>query len=286
MTITVTTANLNGIRAAERKGFEKWVQKHTPDVLCLQELRAPQDAIDSIFEQYAEDYKNAGKIAQPEGLSTIDQVSVFKGRAGVGELSSLEVLDKRVGLPGDGEDADTGRWTEMDVKTPQGYVITVCNLYNHAGNMDDPTKMEQKYHMLDAIMERAAQLRDEAAHGGKQSLIVGDFNIAHTDLDIKDATTNETHSGFSPKERAYITKLIDEYEFVDVVRDLAGDIQGPYTWWSNRGRAFENNVGWRIDYQFATPEIAQTARGFEISRAKAWYARWSDHAPLTVTYDV
>ena len=126
----------------------------------------------------------------------------------------------------------------------------------------------------------------EAAHGGKQAVLCGDFNIAHTPLDIKNAKANEKHAGFLPEERAYVDKWLGELEFVDVMRSLCGDIQGPYTWWSQRGRAFDNNVGWRIDYQFATPELAETARGFVIDKAPTYDLRWSDHAPLSITYDV
>ncbi|RSX55743.1 exodeoxyribonuclease III [Bifidobacterium dolichotidis] len=286
MSMTITTSNLNGIRAAERKGFEHWVAEHTPDVLCMQEVRAPQDVIDPFFAKYAEDYKAAGRIAEPDQLVTLNQPSAYKGRAGVGMLSSLEVLDRRIGIPGDDAEADMGRWLEMDVKTPQGYVVTVCDLYMHAGNTDDPVKMEQKFRMLNLLLEHAGKLQEEAAHGGKQSVIVGDFNIAHTPLDIKNAKSNEKHAGFLPEEREFLTKLINDYEFVDVVRNLAGDIQGPYTWWSNRGRAFDNNTGWRIDYHFATPELAESARGFVIDRASSYDTRWSDHAPLSITYDV
>ena len=107
----------------------------------------------------------------------------------------------------------------------------------------------------------------------------------HT-LGIEPTKANIKHAGFLPAERAYVDRWLGEYEFVDVIRSLAGDIQGPYTWWSQRGRAFDNNVGWRIDYQFATPELAETARGFVIDKAPSYDARWSDHAPLTVTYDV
>ena len=120
----------------------------------------------------------------------------------------------------------------------------------------------------------------------REAVLCGDFNIAHTPLDIKNAKANEKHAGFLPEERAYVDKWLDEYEFVDVMRSLAGDIQGPYTWWSQRGRAFDNNVGWRIDYQFATPELAETARGFVIDKAPTYDKRWSDHAPLTITYEV
>lgn len=126
----------------------------------------------------------------------------------------------------------------------RGYTITVACVYVHAGNTDDSTKMEQKYRFLDTMLTRMGELRDEAAHGGKQAVLCGDFNIAHAPLDIKNAKANEKHAGFLTEERAYVDKWLDEYEFVDVMRSLAGDIQGPYTWWSQRGRAFDNNVGW------------------------------------------
>ena len=286
MTITITTSNVNGIRAAKRKGIEDWAGKHAPDVWCMQEVRAPQDDVDSIFDEFGFEYATAGKIDAPADLQTMNEVCRVKGRAGVGLLTDLEVLDKRYGLPGLSEDVDSGRWIETDVKTPEGYAITVASVYVHAGNTDYPTKMEQKYRFLDTMLKRMGALRDEAAHGGKQAVLCGDFNIAHTPLDIKNAKANEKHAGFLPEERAYVDKWLDEYEFVDVMRSLAGDIQGPYTWWSQRGRAFDNNVGWRIDYQFATPELAETARGFVIDKAPTYDKRWSDHAPLTITYEV
>ena len=286
MTITITTSNVNGIRAAKRKGIEDWAGKHAPDVWCIQEVRAPQDDVDSIFDEFGFEYATAGKIEAPANLHAMNEVCRVKGCAGVGLLTDLEVLDKRYGLPGLSEDVDSGRWIETDVKTPEGYAITVASVYVHAGNTDDPTKMEQKYRFLDTMLKRMGALRDEAAHGGKQAVLCGDFNIAHTPLDIKNAKANEKHAGFLPEERAYVDKWLDEYEFVDVMRSLAGDIQGPYTWWSQRGRAFDNNVGWRIDYQFATPELAETARGFVIDKAPTYDKRWSDHAPLTITYEV
>lgn len=286
MTITITTSNVNGIRAAKRKGIEDWAGKHAPDVWCIQEVRAPQDDVDSIFDEFGFEYATAGKIEAPANLHAMNEVCRVKGHAGVGLLTDLEVLDKRYGLPGLSEDVDSGRWIETDVKTPEGYAITVASVYVHAGNTDYPTKMEQKYRFLDTMLKRMGALRDEAAHGGKQAVLCGDFNIAHTPLDIKNAKANEKHAGFLPEERAYVDKWLDEYEFVDVMRSLAGDIQGPYTWWSQRGRAFDNNVGWRIDYQFATPELAETARGFVIDKAPTYDKRWSDHAPLTITYEV
>ena len=277
MTITITTSNVNGIRAAQRKGITKWAERNTPDIWCMQEVRAPQTDIDRII--------NGFKTAYGQ-LTALNEICRIKGRAGVALLSDLPVVAQRYGLPGLDEDVDSGRWIEADIRTPQGYIVTVVSVYVHAGNADDPVKMEQKYCFLNAMLNRMSQLRDEAAHGGKQAVLCGDFNIAHTPLDIKNAKANETHAGFMPAERAYVDKWLNELEFVDVVRSLAGDIQGPYTWWSQRGRAFDNNVGWRIDYQLATPELAETARGFVIDKAPSYDARWSDHAPLTISYDV
>ena len=286
MSIVITTSNVNGLRAANRKGIMHWAGEHTPDVWCMQEVRAPQSEIDPIFNNIADTYVDAGKVADPTGLHTMNEICRIKGRAGVGLLSTLPVIAERYGLPGLEEDVDSGRWIEADVRTPEGYEITVVCVYVHSGDVDDPNKMHQKFRFLDTMLTRMGQLRDEAAHGGRQAVLCGDFNIAHTPLDIKNAKSNVTHSGFLPEERAYIDKWLDEYEFVDVMRELAGDIQGPYTWWSQRGRAFDNNTGWRLDYQFATPELAQTARGFTIDKAPTYDARWSDHAPLSITYDV
>ena len=256
--------------------------------MCIRdrEVRAPQNEIDPIFDEFGFEYSTAGRIADQSELHRMNEICRIKGRAGVGLLSALPVVDKRYGLPGLEDDVDSGRWIEADMQTPQGYVITVVCVYVHAGNTDDPEKMKQKYRFLDTMLIRMEQLRDEAAHGGKQAVLCGDFNIAHTPLDIKNAKANETHAGFLPEERAYVDKWLGELEFVDVMRNLAGDIQGPYTWWSQRGRAFDNNVGWRIDYQFATPELAETACGFVIDKAPTYDLRWSDHAPLSIMYDI
>ncbi|KAB7791379.1 exodeoxyribonuclease III [Bifidobacterium leontopitheci] len=284
--ITITTTNVNGIRAAKRKGLPDWAYDNAPDVWCMQEVRAPQPDVDAIMGELAERYVEADAAAGPDDVTAMNEVCRVKGRAGVALLADLPVTARRYGLPGLGEDVDSGRWIEADVRTPQGYEITVASVYVHSGNADDPVKMRQKYRFLDAMNERLAALRDEAARGGRQSVLCGDYNIAHTPLDIKNAKANVKHAGFLPEERAYMDHWLGDLEFVDVMRALAGDIDGPYTWWSQRGRAFDNNVGWRIDYQLATPELAETARGFVIDKAPSYDARWSDHAPLTIRYDV
>ncbi|WP_018143808.1 exodeoxyribonuclease III [Alloscardovia criceti] len=287
MTISITTSNLNGIRAAKRKDMFSWVEQHTPDIWAMQEVRAPQTEIDPIFNEIGAIYASSPRgesMTTPFAMQ--NEVCRIKGRAGVGLLSALPVVAQRYGLEGLEEDVDSGRWIESDIQTPEGYTITVVSVYVHAGNVDHPDKMEQKFRFLETMTQRMQELQDIAASGGNQAVLCGDFNIAHTPIDIKNAKSNEKSAGFLPEERVYIDKWIDDLEYVDVMRDLAGDIQGPYTWWSQRGKAFDNNTGWRIDYQFATPELAHTARGFVIDKAPTYDDRWSDHAPLTISYDV
>ena len=224
--ITITTSNVNGIRAAKRKGIETWAGEHAPDIWCMQEVRAPQDELNPIFGEFGFEYATAGKIADQSELTAMNEVCRVKGRAGVGLLTDLPVTARRYGLSGLDEDVDSGRWIEADVTTPQGYGITVACVYVHAGNSDDPVKMAQKYRFLDTMLTRMGELRDEASRGGRQAVLCGDFNIAHTPLDIKNAKANIKHAGFLPAERAYIDRWLGEYEFVDVIRSLAGDIRG------------------------------------------------------------
>lgn len=198
--ITITTSNLNGIRAAWRKGMLDWVQDHTPDVWCMQEVRAPQDAIDPIMSKIKDLYTSkSGESGQNDRrFSVTNQICEIKGRAGVALVTTLPVVEQRYGLPGLSEDVDSGRWVETDVHTPQGYDITVASVYVHAGNVDDPQKMQQKFRFLDTMLKRLGELRDIAASGGNQAILCGDFNIAHTPLDIKNAKANEKSAGFLP----------------------------------------------------------------------------------------
>lgn len=158
--ITITTSNLNGIRAAWRKGMLDWVQDHTPDVWCMQEVRAPQDAIDPIMSKIKDLYTSkSGESGQNDRrFSVTNQICEIKGRAGVALVTTLPVVEQRYGLPGLSEDVDSGRWVETDVHTPQGYDITVASVYVHAGNVDDPQKMQQKFRFLDTMLKRLGSL--------------------------------------------------------------------------------------------------------------------------------
>ena len=124
----------------------------------------------------------------------------------------------------------------------------------------------------------------ELLASGEDVVVAGDFNIVRSRFDIKNWTPNHNkRSGVLDEEIAFLEEWI-ESGWRDVVRDLAGEVQGPYSWWSQRGKAFDNDAGWRIDYQFATPALAARATGFSIARAESYDARFSDHAPVSVVY--
>lgn len=142
--------------------------------------------------------------------------------------------------------------------------------------------MAQKYAFLEVVTRRL----DELMAAGGHAVVVGDLNIAHRNVDIKNWKGNLKTAGFLPEERAYLDRWIDGDGWVDLGRRFGGEGPGPYTWWSNRGQAFDNDSGWRIDYQLATPGLAERVTEVVVDRAASYDARWSDHAPLVVTYDL
>ena len=265
--ITLATVNVNGIRAAYRKGMGEWVDARRPDILALQEVRAPDELV--------------GDFLPADTWAVTHEACEIKGRAGVAIASRLPARAVRVGLTR-GIPVDTGRWVEADLETPGGELLTVVSAYIHSGTADDTGKMAQKYAFLEAVTGRLAELMA----GGGHAVVVGDLNIAHRNVDIKNWKGNLRTAGFLPEERAYLDRWIDGAGWVDLGRRFGGEGPGPYTWWSNRGRAFDNDSGWRIDYQLATPGLAERAREVTVDRAASYDTRWSDHAPLVVTYDL
>ena len=263
--LTIATVNVNGIRAAYRRGMGEWVEARRPDVLLLQEVRAPQEMVGDVLPAAAWDLAHAE--------------SETKGRSGVAIASRLPMRAVRIGL-GDGLPSSSGRWVETDLDLPGGEVLTVVSTYVHSGTVGTPS-MEQKYGFLDLITSRLAELRG----GGGLAVLAGDVNIAHQNADLKNWKGNLKAAGFLPEERAYLDRWFDA-GWVDLGRRLGGDGPGPYTWWSWRGQAFDNDSGWRIDYQVASPELAVRALKAEVDRAPSYADRFSDHAPLVVTYDV
>ncbi|HEY0217916.1 MAG TPA: exodeoxyribonuclease III [Cellulomonas sp.] len=271
---TIATANVNGIRAAFKRGMGAWIEQRRPDVLLLQEVRAPDEVLS-------------------DHLPTSDwhlahEASEIKGRAGVAIASRLPMSAVRIGL-GTGVPVDTGRWVEADLELPADpaagrpgpTTVTVVSAYIHSGQAGTP-KMDEKFAFLDVVTKRLAEL----AGSGSHVVVAGDLNIAHREVDIKNWRGNRTAAGFLPEERAYLDRWFDELGWRDLGREHGGDGPGPYTWWSWRGQAFDNDSGWRIDYQLATPGLAGTVRSVEIDRATSYDARWSDHAAVLVGYEV
>ncbi len=266
--LKITTVNVNGIRAAYRNGMAAWVEENSPDIMLLQEVRAPEEI--------------TTQLLGPE-WHVAQQASVIKGRSGVAIASRLPLQASRIGVPAGTEepDVDTGRWVEADITLASGQPLTVVSAYLHSGTAGTP-KMDMKYAHLDKVNTRMAELR---AQGGL-AVVAGDINIAHHEVDIKNWKGNLKSAGFLPEERAYLDHWFDELGWVDLGRRLSGEGPGPYTWWSNRGKAFDNDAGWRIDYHLVSPELDATAQSITVGRAPSYDTRWSDHAPLTAVYDV
>ncbi|GAA2519618.1 MAG: exodeoxyribonuclease III [Kocuria sp.] len=270
-TVRIATVNVNGIRAAYRRGMADWLAPRGVDLLCLQEVRAPDKITRELLDEDVWDVRHTEAAA--------------KGRAGVAIATRRDAFDgallpveSRVGI-GEEYFDDSGRWIENDVRLPNGQNLTLVSAYVHSGEVDT-LKQEDKYRFLEAMLTRLPQLAERSDH----ALVVGDLNVGHTELDIKNWKGNVKNAGFLPEERAYFDRFFGDVGYVDVARSLAGDVPGPYTWWSYRGKAFDTDAGWRIDYQMATPGLAALAAEAVVDRADSYDTRFSDHAPLVVDY--
>jgi exodeoxyribonuclease-3 len=270
--LRVLSANVNGIRAAVRRGGMDWMVAQRPDVLCLQEVRASDDQLAEALD--------AGGLG---GWHVAHTEAADKGRAGVAVITRDQPVAVRYGL-GHPEFEGTGRWVEVDLPTPSG-LLTVISTYVHTGEAGT-ARQDLKYRFLDAVAGRMATLR-RAADQGAHAVVTGDLNVAHREADLKNWKGNLTKSGFLPDERAYLDRWLgDGGGWVDVHRSFAGVGPGPYTWWSWRGQAFDNDTGWRIDYQLATQLLADRVLAASAGRAATYAERWSDHAAVVVDYDL
>lgn len=271
--LTIATANVNGVRAAVRRGMSDWLAGRAPDVLTLQEVRAPDDAL---------------AAALGDGWHVVHEEAAAKGRAGVAVASRTAFAAVRVGLPPDGAGPagydGTGRWVEADLPldpaSSGAALLTVVSTYVHTGEAGTPRQTEKEA-FLQAMLARMTAL----AADGRHVLVTGDLNVAHREADLKNWKGNLTKSGFLPDERRRFDELLRR-GFVDVQRELSGDVPGPYSWWSWRGKAFDTDAGWRIDYHLAGAGLAARAVKAETDRAPSYAERWSDHAPVVVGYDV
>jgi exodeoxyribonuclease-3 len=273
--LRIASVNVNGVRAAYRNGMGAWLDGRNVDILCLQEVRAETDDVTGLLG--------------PE-WNVLHDAATAKGRAGVAiaSRSRAEIHRVEFGAP----DFDSaGRWLEADYDV-DGTIVTVVSVYVHSGEDGTPKQVE-KYKFLDAMVARLPHLVEH----NPLAVIMGDLNVGHRTLDIKNWKGNVKRAGFLPKEREYFDRILGAEDdpkynagaglgWVDLGRKFAGEVPGPYTWWSSRGQAFDTDTGWRIDYQLATPGLAALARDYTVDRAASYSERWSDHAPVVVDYDI
>ena len=273
--LRIASVNVNGVRAAYRKGMGEWLAPRGVDILALQEVRAETDDLAALLG---------------DEWDVLHDPATAKGRAGVALASRRKAEIHRVTFGPDDFDS-AGRWLEADYDV-DGTIVTVVSTYVNSGEVDTPKQVE-KYKFLDAMAERLPKL----AEHNPLSLIVGDLNVGHRTLDIKNWKGNVKRAGFLPDERAYFDRFLGAegeegynagagFGWVDVGRRAAGEVPGPYTWWSQRGQAFDTDTGWRIDYHLATPALAEKVVGYAVDRAAAYDQRWSDHAPVVVDYAI
>jgi exodeoxyribonuclease-3 len=257
--LRIISLNLNGIRSATTKGALTWLQETAPDIVCLQELKAQLPDM-------------SPEMLAPAGYHGCFHCAEKRGYSGVGIYSKAKPSRVIEGMGVPEFDAE-GRLIRADFDEQN---LSVFSVYLPSGS-SGPERQEAKFRFLDAFFPMLATLKAE----GREIVICGDWNIAHQEIDLKNWKGNLKNSGFLPEERAWMTKVLSELGWVDVYRRLhPSKTDEAYTWWSNRGQAWAKNVGWRIDYQLATPGIAATALTATVYKDQ----RFSDHAPLTVDY--
>ena len=255
--LRIISLNLNGIRSAQKKGIFDWLPTQNADILCVQELKA--QAANMTPEMLA-----------PPGYHGCFHYAEKKGYSGVG-IYSRQAPEQIIEGLGVAEIDAEGRYLEARFGN-----LSVISLYLPSGSSGEH-RQAAKFAFLDVFLPHLAKLRQS----GREIVICGDWNIAHREIDLKNWKSNQKNSGFLPEERAWLTQVIDELGWVDVYRQLYPEATGEaYTWWSNRGQAWANNVGWRIDYQIATPGFAATAQQASVYKEQ----RFSDHAPLVIDY--
>lgn len=259
-------ANVNGVRAATTKGMLDWLAAIDADVLCLQEVRARREELPAALVELLDAHGWHLRMAPSE---------TAKGRNGVAVLSRAEPEAVRIGFGDPASDLD-GRYLEVDL--PGG--LTVASLYLPKG-VAGTDKQDRKDAFCKTLGDHLRSAFDRCAATGREMVVAGDWNIAPAERDLRNWRNNRRSSGFLPHEREWFAGLLD-HGWADVVRDLHPDTEGPYSWWSYRGRAFDNDVGWRIDHLLTTPGIAAAATGAVVQRAPSHDARWSDHAPVIV----
>jgi len=253
----IITLNLNGIRAARKKGLYEWLLQQAADVICVQELKAQETDLDH-------------PDLQLPGYESYFHCADKKGYSGVGVFTKIKPAQVVKGLGFELADTE-GRYIAVDLGK-----LWVVSIYFPSGTSGE-LRQTAKYHFLDQYTHHLNQY----SSNNHDVIVCGDFNIAHRQIDLKNWRANQKNSGFLPDERAWMDKLFDEMGYIDAFRVVNQD-KDEYTWWSNRGQAWAKNVGWRIDYQVVTPSLKPTIRSALIYKQQ----RFSDHAPLVMDYDI
>ncbi len=255
----VISLNLNGIRSAVSKGLLPWLAEQRADVICVQELKAQQPDM-------------TPEMLAPDGYAGYFHYAEKKGYSGVG-IYCMHKPDAVIEGLGIAEFDSEGRYLEAQFGN-----LSVVSVYLPSGSSGEE-RQAVKFKFMAAFLPHLQALRAS----GREVLLCGDWNIAHTEKDLKNWRGNKKNSGFLPEERAWLTQVFGEVGFVDVFRRLHPELEDEaYTWWSNRGQAWAKNVGWRIDYHIATPALAAKAKSASVYKEQ----RFSDHAPLTIDYDI
>lgn len=255
--IDIVSVNTNGIRAANRKGFFNWLASEQPDVVCVQEVRAQEEQLnDPVF--------------YPDGYHCYYFDAQKKGYSGTAIYSRVKPRQVIKGLGWDPADSE-GRYIQADY---QG--LSVISLYMPSGSSSDAA-LERKFRFMDQFYQHLKSLKRKR----RNYVICADWNICHREIDLKNWKANQKNSGFLPQERAWLSQVMDELGFVDSFRVVNKQAE-QYTWWSNRGRAWDNNVGWRLDYQLVSPALVPLISAASIYTDE----RFSDHAPQIMRYDL
>lgn len=252
----IVTANVNGIRAAGRKGFFDWIGKTLPNVVCIQETKAQIEQLTDV-------------LYHPEGYHCFYHDAQKKGYSGVA-LYCRQQPDEVITGMGNKEFDSEGRYIEARFGN-----LSVISLYMPSGSSKEE-RQQVKYRCMDHMMIKLAEMKAS----GRDYILCGDWNIAHKNEDIRNWKGNLKNSGFLPRERAWLDTLFNELGFVDAFREIEQE-EHQYTWWSNRGQARANNVGWRIDYHILSPSLKGKVKSTGIYRDESF----SDHAPLIIDYD-
>lgn len=258
----IITANVNGIRAAEKKGFFTWMKNENPDVVCIQETKAQEHQLE------ADDF-------YPTGYHCHYFDAEKKGYSGVA-IYSRQKPDRIIRGLGEGfEDMDAeGRYIQADFTRKDGSKFSVISLYLPSGS-----SKEERQQIKMSFLERFSVTLKAMRRKRREFVLCGDLNIVHKEIDIKNWKSNQKNSGCLPEERAWLDDLFGPLGFIDAFREVNQDAH-EYTWWSNRGQSWANNVGWRIDYQVITPGLKDAVKSASVYKDE----RFSDHAPLVINY--